>query len=244
MSKLIDITGQKFGKLTVIERTENSSKGGARWICKCECGNSHIAVGTNLRNGTTTRCKQCAIKERTEKLKQKKDISGNRYGKMLVLKRLDETDKWNSTIYLCKCDCGKIFKASRGNIVQGNHKSCGKCNNRSNGELKIEEILKKNNISYIKEKTFEDLILPSRQKTRFDFYINNKYLIEFDGKQHFESTGGTWFTPEYTKQIQLYDQIKNNYCKENNIPLIRIPYTHLNNMVLEDLLLDSSDFII
>lgn len=245
MSKMIDITGQRFGKLTVIERGPNSNKGGARWYCKCDCGNIHLVVGTNLRNGTITKCKQCAIKDRSKTVIRKNDIAGKRYGKMVVLKTLeDERDSCNRTVCLCQCDCGKIFKASKNNIVSNNHKSCGTCNNRSNGELAIEQLLKNNNILFEKEKTFNNLILPSGRKARFDFYVNNSYLIEFDGQQHFENTGGSWFNDEYVEKIKKYDQIKNEYCKVNNIPLIRIPYTHYDNLKLEDLLLETSTFII
>lgn len=49
---------------------------------------------------------------------------------------------------------------------------------------------------------------------------------------------------EKTKQTQKHDKIKNNWCKENNIPIIRIPYTKLHNIQIEDLLLDTSNYII
>lgn len=55
MSHLIDITGQKFGRLTVIKRIE-SQNSNARWLCKCECGNEMTALGTTLRNGRSTSC--------------------------------------------------------------------------------------------------------------------------------------------------------------------------------------------
>lgn len=56
MSKLKDMTGQKFGRLTVIERGENSKQGRARWVCECECGGTALAIGSNLKNGNTTSC--------------------------------------------------------------------------------------------------------------------------------------------------------------------------------------------
>ena len=49
MSVLIDLTGQKFGRLTVIKREANSNRGQARWLCKCDCGNTTIVKGTELR---------------------------------------------------------------------------------------------------------------------------------------------------------------------------------------------------
>lgn len=54
-----DITGQRFGKLTVIERYtgEPRSKGsGAYWVCRCDCGKTHVASGVNLRRGAVKSC--------------------------------------------------------------------------------------------------------------------------------------------------------------------------------------------
>ena len=81
---------------------------------------------------------------------------------------------------------------------------------------------------------------------KFDFYVNNAYLIEYDGEQHFipSSFGGSLSGKERLKIQKEYDNIKNKWCKDNNIPLIRIPYTHYNDLKLEDLLLETSQFII
>lgn len=53
--KLIDLTGQKFGRLTVISRAENRGERAA-WNCLCECGNKVVVRGTNLQRGTTKSC--------------------------------------------------------------------------------------------------------------------------------------------------------------------------------------------
>lgn len=70
MGKCIDLTGQKFGRLTVVERAENYvSKSGsqkARWLCKCDCGNEVIVTGSELRSKKTTSC-GCYRKEMTSK---------------------------------------------------------------------------------------------------------------------------------------------------------------------------------
>jgi hypothetical protein len=70
--------------------------------------------------------------------------------------------------------------------------------------------------------------------------VNDKYLIEYDGRQHF-SDENTIFN--YNETLK-HDKIKNQWCKENNIPLIRIPYTHLKDLCIEDLKLETSKFII
>lgn len=56
MSKYIDLTGQKFGKLTVIKRLENDKYKRAIWFCKCDCGNTKIVSSGNLRSGKVASC--------------------------------------------------------------------------------------------------------------------------------------------------------------------------------------------
>ena len=54
-----DLTGQKFGKLTVIKRVENDIYGAAKWLCKCDCGEELIVQGNVLRNNKVTCCNTC-----------------------------------------------------------------------------------------------------------------------------------------------------------------------------------------
>ena len=60
MPKLIDLTGQRFGRLTVVERAENyvapNGRQAARWVCLCDCGNKTTVVGGDLRTGRTKSC--------------------------------------------------------------------------------------------------------------------------------------------------------------------------------------------
>ncbi len=56
MSKLIDLTGQRFGRLVVIERAENDKSGNVRWVCRCDCGKTITTNGWSLRNGATKSC--------------------------------------------------------------------------------------------------------------------------------------------------------------------------------------------
>lgn len=82
---------------------------------------------------------------------------------------------------------------------------------------------------------------------RFDFYViqdNGKnYIIEYDGAQHFQSI--EWFGGEPgLEKRKIRDAVKNNYCKKNNIPLIRIPYTHLKELTIDDLRPESSQYLV
>ena len=96
----------------------------------------------------------------------------------------------------------------------------------------IMEILKSAKIKFLKEKTFKDL---KNGLYRFDFYLPDYNLfIEYDGIQHFEPVrfhgDNTEKNERAFKKIQEYDNIKNNYCKENKINLLRIPYWETKNI--------------
>lgn len=104
--------------------------------------------------------------------------------------------------------------------------SCPICN-ESKGEKVIREYLEKNGLDFEQECIFEDC--KHRRSLPFDFYIQKHNLcIEFDGKQHFEVS--SYFGEKSFKETQKRDKIKNNYCKENNINLVRIPYWEMDNI--------------
>ena len=240
----INLIGQKFGRLTVIERAGSSDTGLALWKCQCDCGNIVTVFGSNLRSGHTTSC-GCYFSEQTkERIENENNITGQRFGKLIAISRL-ESKKGTNHLWKCKCDCGNECEVDINSLTQGKKSSCG-CLGKSKGEYIIEEILKENNIIYIKEKTFNTCRSPKTNWLyRFDFYVNNKYIIEYDGKQHFNYVENTnsWNNKDNYEETIFNDKIKNKWCIENKIPLIRIPYTNINNIKLEDLLLETSNFI-
>lgn len=106
----------------------------------------------------------------------------------------------------------------------------------SKGIQKIIKILKENDIPFIQEKTFNNFKFEDTNGTpRFDFYINNSFLLEYDGEQHFQEKDLNYFKDNLEKR-QLHDKIKNEWCKNNNIPLKRISYKDLKNLTLEDIM--------
>lgn len=117
------------------------------------------------------------------------------------------------------CKIHGIFYQKPDNHLNG--RGCPSCYN-STGENAIENFLTSNNIIYIKEKKFNNCanILP----LPFDFYLPpHNTLIEFDGIQHFKPIAYFGGEDNFKKQ-QINDKIKNEYCFQNNIRLIRIPY--------------------
>lgn len=147
----------------------------------------------------------------------------------------------NSTknlIILCP-RCGQEFKTSLKHFEQHGGQSCSDCYKKESvGERKIREYLEKNNIDYVPQYWFDDC--RDINPLPFDFYIEKLNMcIEFDGKQHFEPTH--FFNCSYNK-IQAHDQIKNKYCLNNGIHLIRIPYWKMNKItdILDNELINNS----
>lgn len=217
------LVGQKFGRLLVISRTEKTAgnKKIPIWLCKCDCGNYKEVPSYNLLNGHTQSCGCLIIDNKWV------DITGQTFGKWTVLKR----DPNNHKKWICKCECGTEKSVYGYNLRIGQTQSCG-CINYSIGEKHIENILKKNNINFKAQYTEKSL-----NKKRFDFAIiennNIKKLIEFDGRQHYDDISGIWNSPESLLDIQTRDKEKNQWAKEHNIPLVRIPYWERDNITLE-----------
>lgn len=164
------------------------------------------------------------------------DLTGKIFGKWTVIESTNKRASNGCIYWHCVCECGNEKDVLAQSLISGKSLSCGEHSNISRGNSKIIEILNNNNINYEIEKKFSSC--KDKKELPFDFYINNKYLIEYDGEQHFNQD--SIFDYEYTHK---HDLIKSNWCKENNIPLIRIPYTHYNYLCLEDLLLETSKFI-
>lgn len=71
MSKKIDLTGQVFGRLTVIREVEKDKHGKPKWLCRCECGNKRIIQGNHLRSGETNSCGCLAREISSTRMKQR-----------------------------------------------------------------------------------------------------------------------------------------------------------------------------
>ena len=236
MPKQLNLIGQTFGRLTVIEKTDLRKRGSVIWKCKCACGKEHLVATPALTTGQSKSC-GCLHKEIVSQTMSKAhdEIIGQRFGKLIALRK-DKNHKAANGSYMieCKCDCGNIVFVPLSNLQNHHTNSCG-CLNMSIGELKIYQLLTENNIPFEQEKKFEDCRSPiTNYPLRFDFYVNNQYLIEYDGRQHQEADGG-WGEP--LENIIARDAYKTKWCKEHNIPLIRISYKDYENLTIQDLLL-------
>ena len=241
MGAFRDLTGQTFNRLTVLYPLKERKNGSVVWHCKCECGNECDVVSPSLIKSRTKSCG--CLKKETDKAPKGNmiDLTGQKFGHLTVLKK-DKSDKYGHMKWLCQCDCGnpKQISVLGDNLKRGHTQSCG-CERRSHGELKVAQLLSENNIPFEQEKIM--FKYANGCNAKFDFYIENKYLIEYDGETHFKANLHGWHNLEQLQAQQERDAIKNKWCKDNNIPLIRIPYTHLKDLCINDLLLETSNFI-
>jgi len=136
--------------------------------------------------------------------------------------------------------CGTIFNCIPHNFFSKNKKRCPRCTIKpknligfkdSVGVKIIKGWLKKNRLYFKQEKTFDNLRSNiTGRKLRFDFHIPDlNLMIEFDGKQHFDTRITNIFNEEKYERIHLYDNIKTQFCIDNNINLIRLNQSHIQN---------------
>lgn len=114
-----DLTGNVYGKLTVIARAEGKFDK-PRWVCLCSCGNTKIIRAANLTSGTT---KSCGCLRSAYKGKTPTNLTGKRFGNLVALSPYKNNQ--GRTGWLCLCDCGNTHKASTGHLNAGMVRSCG-----------------------------------------------------------------------------------------------------------------------
>lgn len=224
-----DLSNQQFGKLTALYPLEQRQNNKIVWHCRCECGTECNVLAASLTSKNTQSC-GCLKKEKCHFVSLKTDLTNQRFGYLTALEPTSER-QYGKVVWKCQCDCGNIVFLNTSRLTSGNDTSCG-CRKDSLGVITIANILQKNDIQFKQEYT--PLDLPLR---RFDFVIydlDNKIqrFVEYDGEQHFKSTGG-WNTFEQVKQTQKRDQEKNEYALSHNIPLVRIPYWERDNITLD-----------
>jgi len=221
-----NLVGQIFGLLTVVKdsgkRYSWDTGTNILWECKCTCGNTILVKTNSLTQGSKKSC-GCLI-QRKNYNGNYKDLTGKKFGHLTILYDSD-IRKFGHVYWHCKCDCGQEVDVSSTHLITGETISCG-CLKTSKGENKIIEILNDLSINFIFQQHYDDCLNPKNNALLFfDFYLPDyNLLIEYDGEQHFKPTGAR-FTKDIVEEIQYRDNIKNIYCQEHNIPLIRIPYT-------------------
>lgn len=204
---------------------------------KCKCGNTFEMSFTNFKLGKH-QCQKCSCKDANESkckytYENVYDLVKEHNGLLLTPK----TSKYitRKSNLLIKCECGDVFATSLFMLLDYNKFTCNVCSFKnapsSKGEIKIRKYLDYRNIKFKEQYSFDDC--KNKYVLRFDFAIFDEYknisLIEFDGVQHFKSF--EFYGGEKTYlEILKRDNIKNKYCLDNNIKILRIPYFKYDNI--------------
>lgn len=208
-------------------------------IIICPEHGQFIQTANDHMNGKGRGCRKCRAKNISLKMKGKKPVSAgkNKSNVHDFIKKANEvhSDKYDYSlaIYLRKdikvgilCSKHGIFEQTPHDHLQGC--GCPKCS-LSKGEIRIEQFLKDNNIDYLSQHSFSDL--KSKSSLKFDFCLPDyNILIEYDGEQHFKYNAFFHRSDKSFDYQKEKDCLKEQYCKKNNIKLIRIPYWELDNI--------------
>ena len=201
------------------------------------CGTEFIykpgALISRLNQGKIT-CPKCGGKKGERKTnKQFQEELNNKFGVNVFLLESDYLERRKPVTVRHKC--GNIYNVLPETLLDSDKISvsgCPACGAQSNGEIKITNFLKQNNINF--KSQFVDERCKLEKSLRFDFAIlddnnNVKHLIEFDGQQHFYPVE-LWGGNEEFKKTQQRDRIKDEFCEEYNINLIRIRYNQIDQI--------------
>ena len=239
-SNFVDYIGFENEYFKVISRAPNGKNYTTQWNCLCKaCGEYCVKNTSNLKRHKSCGCQ----KNQSIGAALVKDITNKKFGNLTVIEDTGKRTSSQNVIWKCKCDCGNYCEVSSNNLSRLHTTSCG-CINYSIGAKNIENLLIKNNIKFNKEYSIKEIYFTNKNHpARFDFALidnNNQIirLIEYDGIQHYMQTWGIWKTRTTLEEQKERDELKNNWAKERNIPLVRIPYWERDNITLDMLLGD------
>lgn len=222
---LINTTINGWTILDIVPPSEECRK--TRALCRCRCGTIKKVKLQFLLNGRSKDC-GCGRKNTLREIFTN-DLVGQRFGKLVAVEMLKKRNKNGRIVYRCKCDCGNEVNVLGNSLVTYHTLSCGCLVSYYN--MHIKQLLERKEIDFKSEYT----IYIDDKYYRFDFYLPQYNLfIEYDGQQHFEPVrfhGNNIEENEHAFRItQEHDKIKNNYCEEHNINLLRIPYWEKDNI--------------
>jgi len=203
VGKVIDLIGQKFGRLTVIERAPDhitpSGHKEVMWVCKCECGGIKIARGTKLRSGDVRSC-GCLQKEIQEE--RALNLIGQKFGRLTVIKRVENNINKKGeqrSAWLCACECGKCIVVTGDKLKTGNTKSCG-CLQK--------DVARKNMMTTRTKTDYTQIGLERRTINKYD--LSGEYGIGYTSNCNEEGINYFYF------DLEDYDKIKDYHWHFQN----------------------------
>ena len=230
-----DLTGTENDYFRFISRAPNGPNYRTRWNCQCKlCGDYCVKEASNVMRDQGC---GCARKSNIGKA-LRKDLTNKKFGKLTAKEYANKSNSSGNAIWVCQCECGNKCEVDSNNLTTLHTYSCG-CIKYSIGVQNILQCLQENEIKYVLEYAIPGEY--SGHPYRFDFALiregDVERLIEFDGEQHYRTTGG-WNSQNGFQAIQQRDKIKNEYALAHNIPLVRIPYWERDNITIDLIMSD------
>lgn len=251
-----NLIGNKYGLLKVEslneEKTYKNRLRGKRirfWNCKCDCGQYSVVNGESLKGGKTLSC-GCVRDENIKNAFIKRAKNGNSIGHYIEdkYKTKDISTVWDFNkndidpyglnrgsikyVYIkCENDFTHPSYKVQALCFTGIESRCPICN-ASKGEKVIERFLTNQNIPYLYQKSFDNLLGIGGGLLSYDFYINynnsSRFLLEYQGQYH--DGNGNYYIKQNFKKQQEHDRRKHQYAKDHNIELLEIWYWDFDNI--------------
>ena len=189
-------------------------------------------------------CPKCNVGNRFKPYSHEKFISELEEGFLENYDVMSEYTRYDEIITIKHKKCGSIIDTTPAKIISRGNCVCSNCYNlkqiSSRGEAKVKAFLVDNSISFNFQHCFKEC--RDKYPLPFDFYIPDKNIaIEYDGEQHFEFIEYFHENEQGFEDQIRRDNIKTQYCKKNNINLVRIPYWQypdidniLNKVIFEE----------
>lgn len=208
----LNLINNRYGRLLVIKESRKNKYSQRTWECLCDCGKKHIVVTSGLTSGRTLSCGCLKI----QKINScKKDLTGKKFGKLLVINKHLSNDK-TQVKYKCLCDCGKTTIVSYSNLIHHQRK-CGNCILHKNGcaiskkQIELLNIVNKGVLNYKFSKSNKKVVIDIAL-----VFNKRKIAIEYDEWR--------WHYNKLDKdQERINFLLKNNWrviriCARNNLP--------------------------
>jgi hypothetical protein len=209
-----------------LDKSKVNSSTNYHFRCKV-CGNISFKTFTRTfqKDGGCAYCKGIAKGSIEEFKKRVFSLTGEEYS--VLGKYVNNKTKIQMKHNLC----GNIYEVQPKDFTKENGNRCPLCSKESNGEKLIKKYLKDKGLEYIQH--FKDSNCMNHRTLEFDFkvlYNKTYFLIEFDGRLHFHPYKNNEKEMKHLENQQTNDKIKNDFCKTNNIKLLRIHYNDIKNI--------------
>lgn len=236
-----DITGQRFNRLVALEPTSIRDHTSIVWKFQCDCGNIHFSRPYSVTTGKIKSC-GCYKSELIEN--SFKDVTGQRFGRLVAVKYLDKNKGY--ALWSCHCDCGNETIVRIYDLLRGNTRSCG-CLARDvhtlpSGEASFRRLLKDyklgaktRNISFeLTDEQFRDLtsqscyyceVDPFRESGRGDKKFINGFYVH-NGIDRIDNSVGYVFE-NCVPCCKVCNQAKNNMSLPEFLEWIERVHSHM-----------------